>query len=49
MQGLREFEIPEDMCEGYGYPQLTDDDSANIYGLNMAKLLRIEPERKVEV
>ncbi|HEY5532381.1 MAG TPA: amidohydrolase family protein [Candidatus Anoxymicrobiaceae bacterium] len=49
VQGLREFEIPEDMCEGYGYPQLTDDDRANIYGLNMAKLLRIEPERKVEV
>jgi len=49
VQGLREFQIPEDMCEGYGYPQLTDDDRANIFGLNMAKLLGIKPERKVEV
>ena len=35
------------MREGYGYPELTDLDKANIFGLNMAKLLKIEPVRKV--
>jgi predicted TIM-barrel fold metal-dependent hydrolase len=48
VQGLREFEIPEDMREGYGYPELTDSDRANIFGLNMARLLKIEPTRRVE-
>ena len=47
VQGLREFVIPEEMREGYGYPELTDLDKANIFGLNMAKLLKIEPVRKV--
>lgn len=45
VQGLREFVIPEDMREGYGYPQLTDLDKANIFGLNMAKLLKIDTKR----
>ncbi len=48
VRGLCEFEMPEDMCEGYGYPQLTDGDRAKIFGLNMAKILGIEPKRKVE-
>ncbi len=47
VQGLREFQIPEDMQEGYGYPAITEQDRANIFGLNMAKLLKIEPARKV--
>ncbi len=47
VRGLREFEIPDDMLEGYGYPALTEVDRANIFGLNMAKLLGIEPERKI--
>ena len=47
VQGLREFQIPEDMQEGYGYPVITEQDRANIFGLNMAKLLKIEPARKV--
>jgi len=47
VQGLREFQIPEDMQEGFGYPSITEQDRANIFGLNMAKLLKIEPARKV--
>lgn len=46
VQGLREFQIPEDMQEGFGYPAITEQDRANIFGLNMAKLLKIEPARK---
>ncbi len=47
VQGLREFQFPEDMQEGYGYPALTDSDRANIFGLNLAKLLGIEPTRRI--
>ncbi|MCJ7652997.1 MAG: amidohydrolase [Actinobacteria bacterium] len=47
VQGLREFQIPEDMQEGFGYPAITEQDRANIFGLNMAKLLKIEPARNV--
>jgi hypothetical protein len=47
VQGLRDFVIPEETREGYGYPELTDLDKANIFGLNMARLLKIKPERLV--
>ena len=47
VMGFREFQFPEDMQEGYGYPPLTDDDRANIFGLNLARLLDIEPTKRV--
>ena len=45
--GLREFQIPEDMRTGYGYPEITDEDRRKIFGLNLARLLGIEPVRRV--
>jgi predicted TIM-barrel fold metal-dependent hydrolase len=47
VQGFREFQFPEDMQEGYGYPALTDTDRANIFGLNLARLLGIESTKRV--
>ena len=32
------FEMPEDMVEGDGYAPVTDEDKANILGLNFARL-----------
>ena len=32
------FEMPQDMVEGEGYPQVTAEDKANILGLNFARL-----------
>jgi predicted TIM-barrel fold metal-dependent hydrolase len=32
------FEMPQDMIEGEGYPPVTDEDKANILGLNFARL-----------
>ena len=34
-------QFPEDMQEGYGYPPLTDEDRAKIFGKNLAGLLGI--------
>ena len=45
--GFRDFQIPEDMQKGYGYKPLTESDKAKIFGLNMASVLRIKPERRV--
>jgi predicted TIM-barrel fold metal-dependent hydrolase len=44
--GLREFQFPEDMQEGYGYPALTDEDRAKIFGLNLAGLLEIDTSKR---
>jgi hypothetical protein len=45
--GLRDFQIPEETQRLYGYPPLTDEDKAKIFGLNLANLLGIEPNRRV--
>lgn len=44
--GLRDFQIPEDMQQQYGYPAITDDDRARIFGGNLAGLLGIEAKRR---
>jgi len=46
---FRDFQIPEDMQKDYGYPAITDDDRAKIFGLNLAKLLGIDPKRRIKV
>jgi hypothetical protein len=39
-----EFEIPEDMVEGYGYPQLTEGAKRKILGENLLRLQGIDAE-----
>ena len=46
-KGFREFQIPEDMREGYGYPEITDEDRRKIFGENLAGLLGIDPKRRI--
>jgi len=48
VMGLREFQIPEDMRKGYGYPEITEEDRRKIFGLNLAGLLGIEPKRRIQ-
>jgi uncharacterized protein len=38
IEAFMDFEMPEDMVEGDGYPELTAEDKANILGLNFARL-----------
>jgi predicted TIM-barrel fold metal-dependent hydrolase len=44
--GLREFQFPEDMQVDYGFPALTDDDKAKIFGINLAGLLGIDSTKR---
>jgi hypothetical protein len=46
--GFRDFQIPEDMRKGYGYPEITEDDRRKIFGLNLAGLLGIETKRRIK-
>ena len=41
--GLRDFQIPEELQQKYGYLPLTDDDKRKIFGGNLAGLLGIDP------
>lgn len=38
LQAFRDFEMPKDLREGYGFPEVTDEDKENILGLNFARL-----------
>jgi uncharacterized protein len=33
-----DFQIPEDLCAGYGYPQLTEQAKRKILGENLLRL-----------
>jgi predicted TIM-barrel fold metal-dependent hydrolase len=45
--GLRDFQMPEELQERYGYPAISDEDRARIFGGNLAGLLGIEPKRRI--
>jgi len=43
---IRDFDMPAELQEKWGYPQLTEQDKANILGLNLARLTGIEPNKR---
>ncbi len=46
VMGLRDFQIPEDMQRDYGYPAITDEDRAKMFGGNLGRLLGIDTSRR---
>ena len=46
VEGLREFQIPEDMQEGYGYPAITEEDRRKIFGGNLGRLMGIDTGKR---
>lgn len=46
VMGLRDFQIPEDMQKDYGYPAITDEDRAKMFGGNLGRLLGIDTSRR---
>ncbi len=46
VMGLRDFQIPKDVQEQYGYPEITDDDRRKIFGENLGKLLGIDTSKR---
>ena len=41
-----ECEMPDDLREGYGYPEITREDRENILGKNFARLMGVDIEDK---
>jgi predicted TIM-barrel fold metal-dependent hydrolase len=46
LDAILELEIPEDLRDGYGYPQFTREDKEKFLGLNFARMLGIDVEAK---
>ena len=46
IETVMNFDIPEDLRRGYGYPQITFEDKERILGLNLAALLDVDVEAK---
>lgn len=46
VKALIDFEIPQDLQDGYGYPQMTASDKEKILGLNIAKIFGIDVAAK---
>jgi uncharacterized protein len=44
LRAFMDLEIPEDLCDGYGYPQITRQDRENILGLTFARLMNVDVE-----
>jgi predicted TIM-barrel fold metal-dependent hydrolase len=48
LEQFMKLEIPHDMRDGYGYPQITLEDKRKILGLNMAKLFHVDVDAKIQ-
>lgn len=46
LEGWRDFQIPDDLRRDYGYPAVTEEMRRDIFGLNLARLLKIEPTKR---
>ena len=46
VEGLRAFQIPEDMQKDYGYPAITEDDRRKMFGETLANLLGVDTSRR---
>lgn len=46
IDALAQLEMPEELQERYGYPEITDEMKAKIFGLNQARILGIDVEAK---
>jgi predicted TIM-barrel fold metal-dependent hydrolase len=44
LQAFMDFSIPQDLCDGYGYPQLTDQAKRKILGDNLLRLHGMDVE-----
>jgi predicted TIM-barrel fold metal-dependent hydrolase len=44
---VRTLEMPAELQEKWGYPEITDEIRANILGLNLAKLAKLDPKKRV--
>jgi predicted TIM-barrel fold metal-dependent hydrolase len=45
---IRNLQMPEELQEKWGYPEITDEIRAGILGVNLARLAKIEPTKRVK-
>jgi predicted TIM-barrel fold metal-dependent hydrolase len=45
---IRNLQMPEELQEKWGYPEITDEIRAAILGTNLARLAKIEPTKRVK-
>jgi predicted TIM-barrel fold metal-dependent hydrolase len=45
---VRSLQMPEELQEKWGYPEITDEIRAGILGVNLARLAKIEPTKRVK-
>ena len=46
IDAFKRFQISDDMCEKFGYKKITKEDKAKIFGLNAARLYKIDANEK---
>lgn len=46
VRAILELEMPKELQEGWGFPPITEQDKANMLGLNLAKILNINVPEK---
>jgi hypothetical protein len=46
IDAFKRFQISDDMCEKFGYKKITKQDKANIFGLNAAKIYKVDLKAK---
>ena len=49
IRAIKDLEMPKDLRDGYGYPEITDEDKAKILGLNYAALFDVDVEQRKKV
>ena len=42
LHAFMDLQIPDDLCDGWGFPKITHDDRRKILGANFAKLMGVE-------
>ncbi len=46
IDAFKRFQIPDELCEKFGYKKITKEDKARIFGLNAAKLYKVDVKAK---
>jgi uncharacterized protein len=49
VEALWRYQIPDEICEKYGYPQLTEQDKRKILGLNSARLYGLTAPETIQI
>ena len=46
IDALKRFQVGDEMCKKFGYKKITKQDKAKIFGLNAAKLYKVDVKAK---